>query len=186
MLTFLFGRLYYLDVTSSCAVILHLCMNGMSRQLWLTNHVHEIGADILHRGWIQQYGHKYALENWGRGLKFFHLNLFTKHSKKKIVIVLQKHSCVCYFKQSKKIKFNMRFYLSKLVCPQPGVWKFQPSTIWLSTPGLTFSVLFRYIQCQSMPYCFSYLLLQLYFPLDALYVANNSFVLPCGGGGLHF
>lgn len=185
MLAILFGGLYYLDITSSCTVILHLCLNGMSRQLWLTNNVQETQIDILPRGWIQRYRHKYALENWGRGLKFFHFYLFTKHSKKKIIIVLQKHSCVWYFKQSKKIKCKMRFYLSKLVCPHPGLGKFQPPAIWLSTPfqfcSGTFSV--------SVPHSFSYLFLQLFPrpspalpPGCSISVANNSFLLPCGRG----
>jgi len=50
MLILLFGRLCYVDITCSCAVTLHLCLNGMSRQPWLTNNIHGIQSDSFPLG----------------------------------------------------------------------------------------------------------------------------------------
>lgn len=101
-----------------------------------------------------------ALENWGRRLKFFPWYLFTKHSKKKVIVALQKPSGLCYFKQCKKTKFKRRFCLNKLVHPHPGPWNFPPPTIWLGTSGLLLSLLLRYILFWTAPQFF--LLVQLF------------------------
>lgn len=152
-------------------------------QTWLTKDVGEIRRDILPRSRTQWYSHMCALENWGRGLKFFPWYLFTKHSKKKVIIALQKPSGLCYFKQCKKTKFKRRFCLNKLVHPHPGPWNFPPPAIWLGTSGLPLSLLLRYILFWTALQFF--LLVQLFPappPSWSVSVANNSFVLPGGRG----